>query len=256
METLIIDNEELAQEFAKRVVKGLLSVARGYVPTVKDIEDKAQHIDVAVYNGLIYIGTEHALYSATIEPRIHELCKKKSQLRTMLEELGPNWGARLNYGTASPWLKTHEKNVKRVEIGVYGIRLIVVEGVVELDMMLTDANIEYAVSTSETIAAYTAIESPETYTGCQLVWEEQVTEDTIGFNVGPDSVTPIKVYEPAGTGRVGIDLIAPPSLLPGKDCSFSAMRVGDGTGIVCVTTVTPEMTIDQFFRIIDAVPEA
>jgi hypothetical protein len=149
--TVRTDTPELACELAKRIVGGLLKAARAYVPTRKTEDDKKEYVDVSILEGAIYLGTDHSVCAAQIRPNLAALCKKKSPLRDVMGILGSNYSTRLNYGTASPWIKAHEKNVRSASIGPQGIHLEVAAGIVELDLSPTPESDAYARSVVETL---------------------------------------------------------------------------------------------------------
>lgn len=237
--------QELAQEFAKRLVGGMLKAARSYVPTRENAAGKKEHCDVTLLNGSIYVGTDHSLYAAVIRLKLAELCKKKSPLRAAVEELGDGYSARLNYGQATPWLKTHEKNIRYAEIGPGGIRLMVAPGIVELDLSPTDESTAYGESVATMLS--------------ERVLDELLESGPHPLpGEAPPGSTVLVVSEDGAGYSDRIDLGAPhlqmrfkPSLLPGKDCEVRVYADPEGGKIVRVTTDEPTMHVDQFFRVLE-----
>lgn len=241
------ETPELAQEFAKRLVGGMLKAARSYVPTRENSEGKKEHCDVSLLNGAIYVGTDHSLYAAIIRLKLAELCKKKSPLRAAVEQLADGYSARLNYGVASPWLKTHEKNIRYAEIGPDGIRLMVAPGIVELDLSPTEESAAYG----EEVAAMLS----------HRVQDELLESGPHPLpGEAPEGAAVLVVTGEGATYSDAIDLTSnalqmkfKPNLLPGKDCEVRVYADPEGGKIVRITTDEPTMHVDQFFRVLELV---
>ena len=242
-ETVLINAPELAQEAGKRVVGGLIKACRAYVPTRENLEGKKEHCDVSLLGGAMYIGTDHSVYAAVIRPKIDEMCKKKSPLRAAFEWLNGNYSARLNYGTASPWLKTHEKNIRTASFGPDGIRLIVAEGLVELDLSPTDETIAYAEEVKQILA--------------ERVVEENLLHGPYPLAVG-DGAADVLVVDGAGASysekldleSTAVQMKFKPGMLPGLDAEVRVYSDPEGGQIVRITTDDPTLHVDQFFRIL------
>jgi hypothetical protein len=244
MTDIYIDNPELAQELTKRVVSGALKACRTFIPTKENDEGKKVHCDVSLYNNTIYVGTDHSLCCSTVELKLPDMCKKKSPLRAIVESTSIS--ANLNYGLASPWLKTHEKNVRSAYIGPSGIRLIVAEGVVELNLAVSNSSIEYAERIIDTI--YTRISDDNLLVGPFEIPE--ISDTTVlsvtntGVNISkfftPNSeyaqirLKPKSIPSPKSTISVYVDPLADPSSIR----------------IIKITSETDVLHIDQFFRIL------
>lgn len=243
--TLRTEVPELAQEVGKRLVGGLLRLARSYVPTRDNAEGKKEHVDVPILGGAIYIGTDHSPYAAVIRTKLVELCKKKSPLRAAVEQMGDRYSASLNYGTASPWLKTHEKNIVRAEIGPGGIILSVVPGVVELRLSATDSGEAYARGVADMIS--------------RRVLEENLESGPHPLpGEAPEGAMVLVVSEGGARYERIVDLESPdfqmrfkPGLLPGSDCLVSMYADPLGGKIVRVTTDEATVHVDQFLRVLD-----
>ena len=242
-ETLLINAPELAQEVGKRVVGGLIKACRAYVPTRENMEGKKEHCDVSLMDGAMYIGTDHSVYAAIIRPKIDEMCKKKSPLRAAFEQLSGKYGARLNYGVASPWLKVHEKNIRTASFGPGGIKLVVAEGLVELDLSLTDETTTYAEQVKQTLDERVLDEN-------RLLGPHPLSVSTASFDV-------LEIDEEGARYRDRIDLESPkvqlkfkPGMLPGLDAEVSVYEDPEGGKIVRITTDDPTLHVDQYFRIL------
>ena len=238
-----ISAPELAQEAGKRVVGGLIKACRAYVPTRENLEGKKEHCDVALMGGVMYIGTDHSVYAAMIRPKIEEMCKKKSPLRAAFDQLAGNYCARLNYGAISPWLKTHEKNIRSAAFGPEGVKLVVAEGMIELDMSPTDEILAYA-------------------EGVRSMIEERVLDANriLGphpLGVSASTFDVLEVDEEGARYRDRIDLESKkvqmkfkPGMLPGLDAEVVVYSDPMGGQIVRITTDDPTLHVDQFFRIL------
>jgi hypothetical protein len=240
--TIYIDTPELAGEFAKRIVGGLIKAARAYVPTRKTEDDKREYVDVSILDGAIYLGTEHSLCAAMIRPDLAALCKKKSPLREMVSSLGGRYSARLNYGTASPWIKTHEKNVRSASIGPQGVRLVVAPGVIELDLSPTAESEAYARDVAETIRS--------------RVLEENLVHGPFRLEGSGETDMTVLVVDEAGARYAeridkasrSFQLRFRPQLLPGGPCDVRLYRDPIGEMIVRFTTDEETMHVEQYFR--------
>ena len=243
--TAVITAPELAQEFGKRVVGGLLKACRAYVPTRENLEGKKEHCDVSLKGGAIYLGTDHSVYAAVIRPNVVDMCKKKSPLRDAMVQVGPNVSAKLNYGVASPWLKTHEKNIRAATFGPDGIRLIVADGMIELDLSPTAESGEYAELVSQTLA-------------------ERVLSDNL--LLGPHSLADVvdssyavlAVSADSAWYQQLVDLDSDvfqmkfrPELIPDGNHTLSVYGDPEGGKIVRVTTTNEAVDVDQYFRVLD-----
>jgi hypothetical protein len=236
---------ELAQEFAKRLVGGMLKAARSYVPTRENAEGKKEHCDVSLLNGAIYVGTDHSLYAAVIRLKLAELCKKKSPLRAAVETLADNYSARLNYGVASPWLKTHEKNIRYAEIGPDGIRLMVAPGIVELDLSPTEESTAYGESIATMLTSRVLDDFLES--GPHPLPGDAPAGAAV-LVVTPDGASYSDAIDLESTA---LQMKFKPSLLPGKDCEVRVYADPEGGKIVRITTDEPTMHVDQFFRVLE-----
>jgi hypothetical protein len=237
---------EIAQELGKRIVGGLLRAARVFVPTRDNLEGKKVHCDVSLMNGAIYVGTDHSTYMAVIRPKLAELCKKKSPLRTATEELGDNYSALLNYGAASPWLKLHEKNIKSASIGPNGIKLVVADGLVELDMSPTAASTEYAEEVAQTVETRVLEENLEMG---PITLGDPPSADLEVLTVSATAAEYVEFLvtdPPIGT----IQMKFKPGALPGGECEVRVYADPEGGKIVRITTDGPLMHVDQFFRVL------
>jgi hypothetical protein len=191
----------------------------------------------------MYIGTDHSVYAAVIRPKIDEMCKKKSPLRTAFEWLNGKYSARLNYGVASPWLKIHEKNIQSAVFGRDGIRLIVAKGMIELDLRPTAATIAYAEAVQELLSERVIEEN--------LLYGPHVLGSTVPiFDV-------LVVDAEQAVYREHIDLDSPatqmkfkPGMLPGGDCEVRVYADPNGGQIVRITTDDPTLHVDQYFRVL------
>ncbi len=241
----VIDAPELAQEFGKRVVGGLMKACRAYVPTRENLEGKKEHCDVSMKDGALHLGTDHSVYAAIIRPNVVDMCKKKSPLRDAMEQLSGTVNAKLNYGVASPWLKTHEKNIRSAVVGPCGIRLIVAEGMVELDLTPTEESIDYAEQVATTLA------------------ERVLTDNLL---LGPHSLADVvdssyavlAVSADSAWYQQTVDLDSDvfqmkfrPELIPDGSHTLSVYDDPEGGKIVRVTTTNSAVDIDQYFRVLD-----
>jgi hypothetical protein len=148
------DDPEVASEVAGRVTGGVLKVIRTFVPTRENEEGHREHWDTPILDGVLYAGTDRALCITVVRFHLEELCKKKSTvLRAALVETQDQLCTSVNYGSASPWLKAHEKNVRSASLGEGGIRLTVVPRLVELFLPLNGAGRTYAEGVRETVSA-------------------------------------------------------------------------------------------------------
>ena len=245
------DAPEIAQELGKRIVGGLLRAARVFVPTRDNLEGKKVHCDVSLMNGAIYVGTDHSAYMAVIRPKLAELCKKKSPLRTAVEEMGDGYSALLNYGAASPWLKLHEKNIKSASIGRGGIRLVVADGLVELDMSPTQLSTEYAESVAQVVAERVLEENLEMG---PITIGDPPSPDLEVLTVSADGAEYVEFLvaePPAGT----VQMKFKPAALPGGECEVRVYADPEGGKIVRITTDGSVMHVDQFFRVLCLTPE-
>jgi hypothetical protein len=240
---LMTSAPELAQEAADRVIGGALKAARAYVPTRENAEGKKEHCDVSLHNGKIYVGTDHSVYAAVITMKLHELCKKRSPLRAAVEQMQEKACARLNYGDASPWLKTHKANIKVAEIGTRVTRMTVVEGVVELDLSPTPESTAYAVQVAalieERVRDDMAIAGPHEMPG--------LTGDSWVVVVGAEGIRLEQALAPECTDTQ-VKLRA--SMLPGCPCTVTAYEDPNGDRIVRFVADTPTMKVEQFFRVL------
>ena len=240
--TVSTDNPELACELAKRIVGGLIKTARAYVPTRKTEDDKKEYVDVSILEGVIYIGTDHSLCAAAIRPNLSALCKKKSPLREAVGALGSNYSARLNYGTVSPWLKAHEKNVRSARIGPRGVHLEVAAGIVELDLSPTSESEAYARRVAEMLR--TRISEGNVVHGPFRLEGSGDTDMTI-LVVDENGARYVNRIDPASRS---FQLRFRPQLLPGGPCDVRLYRDTLGEMIVRFTTEEETMHIEQYFR--------
>jgi hypothetical protein len=242
--TAVITAPELAQEFGKRVVTGLLKACRAYVPTRENLEGKKEHCDVSLKGGAIYLGTDHSVYAAIIRPNTVDMCKKKSPLRDAMEQVGPSMNAKLNYGVATPWLKTHEKNIRSAVFGPDGIRLVVADGMVELDLSPTAASAEYAEAVAQTLA--------------ERVVEENLELGPLPLGTSAKGFDVLYVTKEEAGYRATVDLDSAdfqmkfrPELLPEADHEVRVYADPEGGKIVRVTTDSDAVHVEQYFRVLD-----
>ena len=244
-DNIVIEAPELAQELAKRVVGGLLKACRAYVPTRENAAGKKEHCDVSLMNGALYLGTDHSVYAAVIRPKIVDFCKKKSPLRAAMEAVAGSYNAKLNYGAASPWLKTHEKNIRGAVIGADGIRLIVAENLVTLDLSPTDESHEYAMLVEQMLA--------------ERVREEHLISGPHPIGASALGMDVLVVAEEAYYCE-SIDLSSSdfqmkfrPELLPKGEHEVRLYADPEGGKIVRFTTDDDTAHVEQYFRVLDLV---
>lgn len=242
---IVVGAPELAQELGKRIVGGLLKAVRSFVPTRENLEGKKEHCDVALKNGAIYVGTDHSVYAAVIRPKLADLCKKKSPLRSVIEQLGDGYSALLNYGTASPWLKIHEKNIRYAEMGPEGIRLVVADGLVELRMLPTAESSAYADEVAEIIETRVLEENLEI--GPLPLDVSDIPAWATVLCVTPEAAT-FREYLTDAPGEVQMKF--KPGVLPGSSCEVRVYADPEGGKVVRFTTDDATMHVEQYFRVL------
>jgi len=238
------ENVEIIQELSKRIVGGALKAARAYVPTRENSEGKRVHGDVALYNGTIYVGTDQSICTSTIELNMVEMCKKKSPLRSVLEDKQDFICAALNYGVAAPWLKLHEKNIRSARLSANGIHLIAIPNIVELNIISTLSNSTYAQSIKETLEDRVLEEYliagphilPELPSGIIVV---SISEDGVELN------------ESFNIGGTSSQMRINSSMFPkAKDRFISAYNDPLGDRIIKVSSDTGDTIVNQYIRVL------
>lgn len=142
---------EATNDFASKIISGILKLVRKYVPTYTNSEDKKVHHDVAIIDGVLYVGSDKSPCIIKVGIKAENLCMKK--MKDMKEILsGFPITTVVNYGTVNPWLKLHSKKIQKAYVNQDGIKLVVVPGFVELDLGITQAHIDYAEAVDNTIA--------------------------------------------------------------------------------------------------------
>ena len=242
---LRITNPEHAQEFAKRIVGGLLKAARAYVPTRESDEGKKVFCDVSIYDGSVIVGTDQSPFIGVVNINLVELSKKRSPLREPLAIIGNNYNACVNYGIANPWLKLHEKNVKYAEIGPEGIILAVVPGIVELNLSVTQESVDYATSVAQILQDRIA----EPAYSIDVKWDQiEAVKNASVLRIVDDTIIVSDVIDLDYKGLLQMKMRF--KLLPEKD--FTLMLYNDihDTQIARFLTESNGVNVDQFFRIL------